>query len=114
MRHYHFIIVELTAVIFAFAVARLFPAAAAAAAGASAAPLASDDNTRKQNRNISTDLFQDLEELSTLVDISYCVGSTGIHRPFKCLSHCSEFSGFELVTVSELPPKWRDYVYTYK
>lgn len=52
--------------------------------------------------DISAELFADLEELSRLVDISYCVGltSTGIQRPFQCASRCHEFQGFELVAVS--------------
>lgn len=50
------------------------------------------------NRTISQSLFDSLEELARIVDISYCVGSTGIQPPFKCLSRCSEFPGFELVT----------------
>jgi hypothetical protein len=43
------------------------------------------------------------EQLARVVDISYCVGLTGIgiSRPFKCLSRCSEFPDFELVKVSE-------------
>lgn len=51
---------------------------------------------------ISEELFADLEELSRIVDISYCVGltGTGIQNPFECLSRCHEFAGFELVTVS--------------
>lgn len=53
-------------------------------------------------RNISRSLFESLEELARVVDISYCVGSTGIQKPFKCLSRCHEFEGFELVTVCSL------------
>lgn len=53
-------------------------------------------------REISEQLFADLEELSRIVDISYCVGltGTGIQKPFQCLSRCHEFRTFELVTVS--------------
>lgn len=51
-------------------------------------------------REISEQLFADLEELSRIADISYCVGSTGIQIPFQCLSRCHEFRKFELVTVS--------------
>lgn len=53
-------------------------------------------------RGISEELFAELEELSRIVDISYCVGltGTGIQKPFQCLSRCHEFGGFELVTVS--------------
>lgn len=54
------------------------------------------------NRNISDELFADLEELSRIVDISYCVGATGtgIQKPFLCASRCQDFPHFELVTVS--------------
>ncbi|KAF2206068.1 alpha/beta-hydrolase [Delitschia confertaspora ATCC 74209] len=45
-------------------------------------------------------LFAELEELARIVDISYCIGATGlgIQKPFQCLSRCSEFEDFELVT----------------
>lgn len=51
------------------------------------------------SRNVSQSLFNSLEELARLVDISYCVGSTGIQKPFSCLNRCNDFQGFELVTV---------------
>lgn len=53
------------------------------------------------NRTVSAALFADLEELARIVDISYCVGltGTGISKPFKCLSRCSEFPDFELLKV---------------
>jgi hypothetical protein len=62
---------------------------------ASAIPSASNDSS------ISVALFAELEELARIVDISYCVGSTGlgIQKPFQCLSRCSEFDSFELVKV---------------
>ncbi|MCJ1441782.1 MAG: hypothetical protein MMC23_002274 [Stictis urceolatum] len=49
------------------------------------------------NRTISSKLFFELEELSRLVAISYCVGYQGIYKPFECLSHCADFERFELV-----------------
>lgn len=52
------------------------------------------------NRTVSAALFAELEESARLADIAYCVGTTGIHNPFGCLSHCEEFKGFELITVS--------------
>lgn len=54
-------------------------------------------------RRISNPLFDSLEELSRLVDIAYCVGTTGVQEPFQCLSHCAEFPDLELVTVSYIP-----------
>jgi hypothetical protein len=55
------------------------------------------------NRSVSLQLFLELEELARLVDISYCVGNTGIHKPFECLSRCKDFDGFELVEVRPTP-----------
>lgn len=52
------------------------------------------------SNNVSQYLFNSLEELSRLVDISYCVGTTGVQRPFQCLSRCDDFPDFELLTVS--------------
>ena len=54
------------------------------------------------SREVSQSLFNSLEELARLVDISYCVGSTGIQKPFSCLSRCGDFKNFELVTVRSL------------
>ena len=51
------------------------------------------------DRSVPKSLFFELEELSRLVAISYCVGNTGIQEPFECLNHCSDFKGFALVTV---------------
>lgn len=50
---------------------------------------------------ISLELFADLEELSRIVDIAYCVGvtGTGIQKPFLCESRCQDFTSFELVKV---------------
>lgn len=59
------------------------------------------DSLLKKNHEISADLFADLEELSRIVDIAYCVGwtGTGIQKPFLCASRCQEFKSFQLVTV---------------
>ncbi|KOS48153.1 hypothetical protein ACN38_g912 [Penicillium nordicum] len=54
--------------------------------------------TAQTKKHVSTDLFNSLEELSRLVDISYCIGTTGVHHPFQCLSRCIEFPDLELVT----------------
>lgn len=55
---------------------------------------------QNETRFVSKELFNSLEELSRLVDISYCVGTTGVQEPFQCLSRCVEFPNLELVTVS--------------
>ncbi|KAI0447380.1 Alpha/Beta hydrolase protein [Xylaria telfairii] len=47
---------------------------------------------------ISFNFFASLERLSRLVDITYCVGTTGIRRPFSCISRCKDFPSLELVT----------------
>ena len=58
---------------------------------------------------ISQPLFTDLEELARVVDISYCVGTSGIHHPFRCLSRCSDFDpGFELITAWNTGPLLSD------
>lgn len=56
------------------------------------------------NRTVSPALFADLEELSRIVDIAYCVGGfgLGIGKPFECPSRCGDFESFELVTVGHL------------
>jgi Lipase (class 3) len=53
---------------------------------------------RCESRNVSQTLFNSLEELARIVDISYCVGLTGIQKPFQCLSRCDDFRGFELIS----------------
>ncbi|KAL2864564.1 lipase family protein [Aspergillus lucknowensis] len=55
-------------------------------------------------RRISPDLFDSLQELAHVVDVSYCIGTTGIRKPFQCLSHCNELKGFELVTTWHTGP----------
>ncbi|KAJ5785714.1 uncharacterized protein N7503_010926 [Penicillium pulvis] len=53
---------------------------------------------QNESQPISSELFSSLEELSRLVDIAYCVGTTGVQEPFQCLSHCAEFPGLQLLT----------------
>lgn len=64
-------------------------------------PYLTRDSRSGNNRAISSELFTDLEELSRIVDIAYCVGLTGsgIQKPFLCASRCQEFGSFQLVTV---------------
>lgn len=59
-------------------------------------------------RPVSANVFESLEELARLVDVSYCVGNTGIQRPFQCLSRCHEFPGFELITTWNTGPLLSD------
>lgn len=65
-------------------------------------------NTATLSRNLSTSLFGSLEELSRIVDISYCVGVTGIYHPFTCASRCHEFPHFELVDTWNTGPLMSD------
>lgn len=62
------------------------------------------------NRSVSADLFTELEELARVVDITYCVGLTGlgITEPFSCLSRCKDFPEFELVTTWNTGPLLSD------
>lgn len=53
------------------------------------------------NGRVSQELFDSLEELARIVDITYCVGTTGIYKPFQCAGRCKEFEGFELVKVRQ-------------
>lgn len=76
-----------------------------AATAANPAPLPNSDG-----RNVSVALFSELEELARIVDISYCVGLTslGIKKPFSCLSRCSDFPKFELITAWNTGPLLSD------
>ncbi|ROT40042.1 alpha/beta-hydrolase [Sodiomyces alkalinus F11] len=47
---------------------------------------------------VSVAVFSSLERLSRLVDITYCVGNTGMWKPFKCASRCNEFPTLTLET----------------
>ena len=69
----------------------------AAAVSLDQAPLLVHAST---GRNVSLELFAELEELARLVDISYCVGALGlgVSKPFSCVSRCAEFPDYELVT----------------
>jgi hypothetical protein len=60
--------------------------------------------------SVSARLFAELEELARIVDISYCVGLTGlgIQKPFQCVSRCAEFEDFELVTTWNTGPLLSD------
>lgn len=50
------------------------------------------------HKSISNHFFAALERLSRLVDIAYCVGTTGLTRPFDCASRCKDFPTLQLVT----------------
>jgi hypothetical protein len=79
---------------------------------ATCSPFASQHPSRPSldatSGDISIKLFAELEELSRIVDISYCVGTTGISKPFKCASRCDEFPDFELVATFNTGPLMSD------
>lgn len=65
-------------------------------------------NWPNSSLGVSQVLFNSLEELARIVDNAYCVGSTGIQYPFKCLNHCDDFPSFELVTTWHTGPLMTD------
>ncbi|PBP25791.1 hypothetical protein BUE80_DR003216 [Diplocarpon rosae] len=67
-----------------------------------------DANTAPGRAPPSPALFAELEELARIVDIAYCVGTTGIARPFLCASRCADFPAFELVDTFNTGPLLSD------
>ncbi|KAL5321143.1 hypothetical protein ACEPPN_011955 [Leptodophora sp. 'Broadleaf-Isolate-01'] len=65
-------------------------------------------HTPPTTTNITIPLFAELEELARIVDIAYCVGTTGISKPFSCASRCDEFPDFELVDTFNTGPLMSD------
>jgi hypothetical protein len=63
-----------------------------------------------RNGTVSKQLYLELEELSRLVDITYCIGvqGPGIRRPFSCPSHCKDFPHVELLTTWNTGPLLSD------
>ncbi|KAG4266023.1 triacylglycerol lipase [Fusarium proliferatum] len=57
---------------------------------------------------ISVPLFATLERLSRLVDIAYCIGTTGVRKPFDCVSRCSEFPSLDLINTWNTGPLLSD------
>lgn len=45
---------------------------------------------------VSPSFFGEIERLARLVDISYCVGTSGIYQPFSCASRCKDFPNLRL------------------
>ncbi|KAK1754961.1 Alpha/Beta hydrolase protein [Echria macrotheca] len=56
-------------------------------------PLSHDDVSP---RAVSVPFFATLERLARLVDITYCVGTTGVSPPFSCASRCKDFPSLHL------------------
>ncbi|KAL8943642.1 MAG: hypothetical protein Q9216_000930 [Gyalolechia sp. 2 TL-2023] len=72
--------------------------------------LLADFQVSHVTENVTTELFSDLEELSRIVDIAYCVGATGlgIQKPFLCASRCQDFHHFELIKTWNTGPLLSD------
>lgn len=45
---------------------------------------------------VSLPFFASLERMARLVDITYCVGTTGVSKPFSCVSRCKDFPSLRL------------------
>ncbi|KAH8602625.1 Alpha/Beta hydrolase protein [Bisporella sp. PMI_857] len=71
-------------------------------------PLQASQDGTSNGSNLSIKLFAELEEFSRIVDISYCVGMTGISKPFRCSSRCDDFPEFELVDTFNTGPLMSD------
>ncbi|KAL7799097.1 triacylglycerol lipase [Trichoderma ceciliae] len=57
-------------------------------------PLGTREST--STSSIPVPLFASLERLARLVDVSYCLGTSGIRKPFECISRCNEFPDLTL------------------
>lgn len=58
--------------------------------------LAGDNST--DDKGVSIAFFSSLERMSRLVDVAYCVGTSGVSKPFNCISRCKDFPSLRLVT----------------
>ncbi|KAF5008210.1 hypothetical protein FDECE_5485 [Fusarium decemcellulare] len=70
-------------------------------------PVATSSEAPTPN-SISVGLFATLERLSRLVDIAYCIGTTGVRKPFDCVSRCNDFPSLSLVTTWNTGPLLSD------
>lgn len=57
----------------------------------------SPDPSIPTSNGVSLSFFATLERLSRLVDIAYCIGTTGVRKPFECVSRCNDFPSLELI-----------------
>lgn len=60
-------------------------------------PTTHHDTNQSKPPGVSTAFFSSLERAARLVDIAYCVGTTGISPPFSCASRCKEFPSLHLI-----------------
>lgn len=61
-------------------------------------PSQSDSHGDLSTLSVSSAFFSDLERLARLVDITYCVGTSGVYKPFTCASRCKDFPHLELAS----------------
>lgn len=52
--------------------------------------------TKQSGGGVSLPFFASLERMARLVDIAYCVGNTGVSKPFSCVSRCKDFPSLRL------------------
>lgn len=67
-----------------------------------------NSNTQLSALSVSPALFSDLERLARLVDITYCVGTTGVYQPFSCASRCKDFPNLHLASTWNTGPLLSD------
>lgn len=65
-------------------------------------PLSGGNNAGENG--VSVALFASLERMSRLVDVAYCVGTSGVSKPFSCISRCKDFQSLSLVTTFNTGP----------
>lgn len=58
--------------------------------------------------SVSPGFFSDIERLARLVDITYCVGTSGVYQPFSCASRCKEFPNLHLASTWNTGPLLSD------
>ena len=60
------------------------------------APIGPSPTQQGGGSGVSVPFFASLERMARLVDITYCVGTTGVTKPFSCVSRCKEFPSLRL------------------
>lgn len=68
-------------------------------------PVSPEESTR---HTITSELYNSLHELARLVDVAYCVSTTGVQKPFTCLSWCTQFPHLELLETFNTGPLLAD------
>lgn len=97
--HYHLSIVAILSTLLLWTTTMVNRGVALQLPGES--PAVREEEEDNNLRPISARLFGELEELARVVDIAYCVGTTGIQKPFLCASRCQDFNHFKLITVRD-------------